>query len=136
MIDPIADLLTQIRNKNMVYANELTVPYSDMKWAIVNLLREEGFIEGCQIMEPSKKEKTASFRCISIVLKYARNRRRVISGLRRISKPGRRTYVTVDKLRSYRREFGVTFLSTQKGVLTDKMAYRERVGGEVLCTVW
>lgn len=132
MTDPISDLLTRIRNANKIGQPYVEAPYSNLKWAIVNLLKEEGFLGNCEIVD----EKERSYKQIKITLKYSPSRKRVISGLRRYSKPGRRLYVAVKDLKQYRKSFGVTLLSTQKGIMTDKRAVREKTGGEVVCSVW
>lgn len=133
MTDPISSLLTVIRNGNQVRHEKVGVPYSSIKWAIVNVLKEEGFIVGCQIVPVEGKKEGKR---IEVTLKYASRRENVITGLRRRSKPGRRLYTPVDGLNRYRKGFSTTILSTPKGVMTDKKALREKVGGEVLCTVW
>jgi len=125
VVDSLADLLTQIRNANLIYKDSLEIPASKIKWAMTLLLKEEGFIKDCSLIS----DKVTGKNLINVVLKYGSGKRRVISGIRRISKPGCR-------VKQYRKGFGVTLLSTPKGILTDKSAYQQKVGGEVLCVVW
>lgn len=130
-IDSISDLLTRVRNANGVYQDEIALPSSNMLWEVAQILKNEGFIKSCEL-DTSDKHKGK----IKIALKYGTGKRRVISGLKRISKPGRRVYAGVDDLKKYRHTFGITILSTPKGILTNGDAYKQRVGGEVLCIVW
>lgn len=130
--DPIADLLTYIRNANVNFQSDIEMPHSKMKWEIVRILKQEGFIENCEVVA----EKDSSRQKIHIKMKYAPKRIRVITGLKRISKPGRRIYTAIEDIKKYRTGFGITLLSTQKGILTGRAAFREKVGGEVLCAVW
>jgi len=130
--DPIADLLTRIRNANMAFRATVEVPYSKFKWAVVNILKADGFIEDCTL----GAHEDHAFKVITLKLKYAGRKERVISGLERISKPGRRVYAGAKDLKKYQKGFGVTIVSTPKGVKTHIQAYREKVGGEVLCVVW
>lgn len=129
--DPISDLLTRIRNANAVFKDTVEVPLSKIKWELVKLLKNEGFLKDCEIIADEIGRKK-----IKMDLKYGSKRRRVISGIRRISKPGCRIYTPLNDLKKYRKEFGVTLLSTPKGILTDKAARQSKVGGEVLCVVW
>lgn len=132
VLDPISDLLTRIRNANQVYLSEVIVPYSKMKWQVAHLLKEEGFIKDCEEV----KEESNPFKAIKLTLKYGSNRKRVISGVKRISKPGCRVYSSIRELKQYRKAFGITVLSTPKGIVTDKIAYRQKIGGEVLFSMW
>ena len=128
--DPIADLLTRIRNANMRCSKSIEAPFSNLKWQISQVLKEEGYIKTCeQLGEKSAKK-------IKITLKYTADKKQVISVLRRISKPGRRVYAAADDLKRYQGGFGVILLSTPKGVITDKSAYQQKVGGEVLFSIW
>lgn len=131
MTDSIADLLTRIRNANTVFKETVEIPTSKMKWEMVNLLKKEGFIRECIIVPDEKGHKN-----IKVTLKYGRKQKRVISGVKRISKSGCRIYSSVKGLKKYHKEFGVTLLSTPKGILTDKASRQAKVGGEVLCMVW
>jgi small subunit ribosomal protein S8 len=126
--DPIADLLTRIRNATMTNLPRVAVPSSKIKLEIVKLLKEEGFIT-----DYSKSDKYHGV--IKIYLKY-KNGRSVITDLQRVSKPGRRMYSSVDMIPQTLNGYGVTLVSTSKGVMTDRKAKKLRVGGEVICRVW
>ncbi len=130
MTDPIADMLTRIRNANIVFRDQVEVPGSKIKRAIAEILKQEGFIRDYQWIEDGRQGK------IRIFMKYGPNRERVIIGLRRVSKPGLRVYSSKDRLPRVLGGLGVAILTTPKGVLTDKQARKEGVGGEVLCYVW
>ena len=129
--DSIGDLLTRIRNANLVYLESLELPFSKLKWEMVQLLKKEGFLKDCILSADELGRKN-----IKLALKYGSGRRRVISGIQRVSKPGRRIYASLRGLKPYRKGFGVTLLSTPNGVLTDRTATQQKVGGEVLCMVW
>lgn len=128
MTDPIADLLTRIRNANVVYRDQVEVPASKMKVALAGILKEEGFIRDFYVDEKQG--------IIRIFMRYGPNRTRVIRGLRRVSTPGRRVYRGKEELPRVLGGLGVAIVSTPKGLLTDKRARQEGVGGEVLCYVW
>lgn len=128
--DPISDLLTRIRNANLIYKEEALIPYSKIKWDIVTQLREEGFLTDVSVFQDN------NHKMIRVVLKYAPGRKRVISGLDRVSHVGCRVYSQVRELGRYRKGLGLTILSTPKGVMTDKRARQLKVGGEILCSVW
>lgn len=130
MTDPIADLLTRIRNANMVYHESLEVPSSKLKKEIVDILKREGFIRDYEYIEDNKQG------ILRIYLKYGPNNERVITGLKRISKPGLRIYVKADEVPKVLNGLGIAILSTSKGVLTDKEARAQHVGGEVIAYVW
>ena len=130
MTDPIADLLTRIRNASVVRHEKVAVPASNLKLRIVNLLREEGFIRNFKVVKEQPQDQ------IVIYLKYTPENAPVITGLERISKPGRRAYVRESNLPNVRSGLGVAILSTSRGVLTDKQARALKVGGEHLCSVW
>ena len=133
MTDPIADMLTRIRNMLMVQKANVLIPYSNMKVEIARILKEEGYIEDFTIGDEQP------VRMINITLKYygpRRTRRPVITNLRRISKPGRRVYCGRKELPRVLSGMGIAIVTTPKGVMTAQQARRERVGGEVLCTVW
>lgn len=130
MTDPIADMLTRIRNANVVYREIVDVPGSRMKRALAQILKEEGFIRDYEIVEDGKQG------TIRLHLKYGANRERVISGLKRISRPGLRVYAGQDQLPKVLGGLGIAVLSTSHGVMTEKRAREEHVGGEVLCYVW
>jgi small subunit ribosomal protein S8 len=130
MTDPIADLLTRIRNASAVRHEKVAVPASNLKLRIVNLLREEGFIRNFKIVKESPQDQ------IVIFLKYTPENSPVITGIERISKPGRRTYVKETGLPSVRSGLGIAILSTSRGVMTDRQARALKVGGEHICSVW
>lgn len=127
MTDPIADLLTRIRNGNTAGKIFVDAPFSKIKMEIVRILKEEGFI---------KDYNTQDERTLRIYLKYTENGKRVISEIKRISKPGCRVYCSKDDLPKILNGLGIAIVSTSKGVLTDKAARLAQVGGEVLCSVW
>ena len=129
MTDPIAAMLTVIRNANQLRYDNVTVPSSKIKVEIAKILLEEGFILDYKVHGDKKKE-------LSITLKYAPNKERVISGLKRISKPGLRVAVGSDKLPRVLRGLGIAIISTSKGVMSDKKARALGIGGEVLAYVW
>jgi len=130
MTDPIADMLTRIRNALVAKHESIEVPASNIKAAIAEILLEEGFIRNYTRIEDGKQG------ILKIDLKYGPNGERVISGLKRISKPGLRVYVRKDQVPKVLGGLGIAILSTSKGVITDKKAREEGVGGEVLCYVW
>ena len=130
MTDPIADMLARIRNANVVRRHQVDIPGSQLKRSIANILREEGFIENVQWIEDGVR------RTLRLTLKYGGERQRVITGLRRISRPGRRVYAGRTEVPRVLGGLGVAILSTSRGVMTDKRARREQVGGEVLCYIW
>ncbi len=128
--DVIADMLTRIRNANSAKHETVDVPASNMKKAIADILKEEGYIAGYQIVEDGKQG------VIRITLKYGRGKQRVIQGLRRISKPGLRIYSNCEDMPKVMNGLGIAIVSTSKGVMTDKKARELNVGGEVLAFVW
>jgi len=128
--DPIADLLTRIRNANSSKHESVDVPASNMKKAIVEILKEEGYIKEYQIIEDGKQG------VIRITLKYGPKNEKVISGLKRVSKPGLRYYASADELPRVLKGLGIAIVSTSKGIMTDKEARKAHVGGEVLAFVW
>lgn len=128
--DPIGDMLTRIRNACMARHSTVTIPASKMKLAIADILKREGFIKDYTVQEGSP------FSAIAITLKYMPDRRPAISGLRRVSKPGLRIYTRRDEIPRVRGGLGLSILSTPKGVMAGHDAWRERVGGEVLCYIW
>jgi small subunit ribosomal protein S8 len=128
--DPIADFLTRIRNANLSFKDELHVPASNMNDALVRILEREGYIEG------SEPDGDGVDRSIKVQLKYGRDRQRTITGLRRVSRPGRRVYVKRDRLPRVMGGLGVAILSTSQGLMTDRDAARAGLGGEVLAYVW
>jgi small subunit ribosomal protein S8 len=128
--DPIADMLTRIRNANAAKHDTVDVPASNMKKAIAQILLEEGYIKNYQLIDDNKQG------LIRITLKYGANKAKVLQGLRRISKPGLRHYVNCEDMPKVMKGLGVAIVSTSRGVMTDKTARRENVGGEVLAFVW
>ena len=131
MTDPIADMLTRIRNANTAKHDTVDVPSSKMKLAIAKILLDEGYIKSYELVENGK------FNDIRITLKYAASKNeKIISGLQRISKPGLRVYANKEELPKVLGGLGVAIISTNKGVITDKEARKLGVGGEVLCFVW
>ena len=130
MTDPIADFLTRSRNANQARLESLEVPASNMKKAIAEILQKEGFIRDVEYIDDDKQG------VIRVFLKYGKNNERVITGLRRISKPGLRSYVKSDDVPKVLNGLGIAILSTPEGVITDKEARAKHVGGEVLAYVW
>ena len=130
MTDPIADFLTRIRNANMVYHESLEVPASKIKRDIAEILKREGFIRDVEYIDDDKQG------IIRVFLKYGNDKQRVISGLKRISKPGLRTYVKSDSVPKVLNGLGIAIISTSEGVVTDKEARAKKIGGEVLAYVW
>ena len=128
--DPIADMLTRIRNANQMRDKEVEVPASKLKEEIARILKEEGFIVDYKI----KKNDVQNI--IVLSLKYTEKKERVITGLKRISKPGLRVYVKADEVPKVLNGLGIAILSTSKGVMTDKNARKENLGGEVLSYIW
>ena len=129
MTDPIADMLTRIRNANVVKHETVDVPASNMKKELARILLEEGFIRGYDVIEDGKQG------IIRIQLKYGQTGERVISGLKRISKPGMRVYADKHEVPRVLNGLGISIISTSKGILTDKQARKENVGVEVICYV-
>lgn len=130
MTDPIADMLTRIRNANMVRHEKLEVPASNMKKEIAEILKREGFVRDVEYIEDNKQG------IIRIFLKYGGNNERVITGLKRISKPGLRVYAKSNEVPRVLNGLGIALVSTSNGVLSDKEARAKQVGGEVLAYVW
>lgn len=130
MSDPIADMLTRIRNANMVRHEKLEVPASNVKKEIAEILKREGFVRDVEYVEDNKQG------IIRIFLKYGRDNERVITGLKRISKPGLRVYAKTNEVPKVLNGLGIALVSTSQGVLTDKDARAKQVGGEILAYVW
>ena len=130
MSDPLADMLTRIRNAGMVRYETVDVPMSNLKVDVAKVLRQEGYINDYEIIEDNKQG------VLRISLKYGPKDERVISGLRRVSKPGLRQYVKADDIPKVLSGLGISILSTSKGVITDREARRLRIGGEILCEAW
>ena len=130
MTDPIADFLTRIRNANSVGHKSVTAPSSNTKLAIAEILKDEGFIKNYQVIEDNKQNQ------IKITLKYGRNNEKVITGIKRISKPGLRIYAKSEDVPKVLNGLGIAIISTSNGVITDKQARQQNVGGEILAYVW
>jgi small subunit ribosomal protein S8 len=130
MTDPIADMLTRIRNANTAGHATVDIPASKMKKSIAGILKEEGFIEDFKVVEDNKQG------VITVTMKYGANKERVISGIRKISKPGLKSYAKASELPRVLGGLGIAIISTSKGVISDKEARKLGIGGEVICYVW
>lgn len=130
MTDPIADLLTRIRNANIAYHETLDVPASKMKLSLVEILKAEGYIRDYVYITDNKQG------ILRLQLKYGPNKERVVTGLKRISRPGLRVYARKDEVPRVLGGLGIAVLSTSRGLMTDKQARHAGVGGEVICYVW
>ena len=130
MSDPIADFLTRIRNANMAQHESVEAPASKMKKDIAEILKNEGFIRDVEYVDDNKQG------IIRVFLKYGNDGQRVISGLKRISKPGLRTYVKADAVPRVLNGLGIAIISTSEGVVTDKVARAKKIGGEVIAYIW
>ena len=130
MTDPLADMLTRIRNANMSYQDEVAIPRSRLKEEIARVLEREGYVSSFRVEGDPPKQR------IVIEMKYGPERERTISGLRRVSRPGRRVFANRERLPRVLGGLGVAILSTSQGLMTDRQAARNGVGGEVLCYVW
>ncbi|MEE9965709.1 MAG: 30S ribosomal protein S8 [Propionicimonas sp.] len=133
MTDPIADMLTRLRNANQAYHDSTSMPHSKIKVGIAEILKTQGYIAGFEVIEPGAGEVGKTLR---LDLKYGNNRERSIAGLRRISKPGLRVYAKSTSLPKVLGGMGIAIISTSQGLLTDKEAKSRSVGGEVLAYVW
>ncbi len=133
MTDPIADMLTRLRNANQAYHESTSMPHSKIKVGIAQILKEQGYIAGYQVTEPAEGEVGKT---LTITLKYGNSRERSIAGLRRISKPGLRVYAKSNALPRVLGGLGVAIISTSQGLMTDRQANSKSVGGEVLAYVW
>ena len=129
MTDPITDMLNRIKNAQAVFHQTVDIPFSNLKYEIAKILEKQGFVE--KIEKKGKKVK----KFIEITLKYD-NKVPAISGLKRISKPGQRIYLPAKKIKSVRRGYGIAIISTSKGLMTDKEARKQKLGGEILCEIW
>ena len=133
MTDPVADMLTRLRNANQAYHDSVTMPYSKLKQGVAEILKAEGYITSFEVAE----DPTGGVaKTLTITLKYGRNRERSIAGVRRISKPGLRVYAKSTGLPKVLGGLGVAIISTSTGLLTDRQAHQKGVGGEVLAYVW
>jgi small subunit ribosomal protein S8 len=126
LTDPIADMLTRLRNANLALHDQVTMPSSKMKQSVARLLQDEGYISGYEV----------DGRELTVRLKYDKDRRRVLSGVRRMSKPGRRVYLASEDIPRVLGGMGISVISTSQGVLSGQEARRRGVGGELICTVW
>jgi small subunit ribosomal protein S8 len=132
LTDPVADMLTRIRNANKALHDRTEMPTSKLKQEIARILKEEGYVRDYHIEEKDE----LPYKVLVIELKYGRGRERVLTGLKRISKPGRRIYAGKDRLPRVLGGMGTAILSTSRGVITSRTAEREGIGGEVICFVW
>ncbi len=130
MTDPIADMLTRIRNANSVYHDKVEIPASKIKLAVADILKSEGFIKDFEMVSDDKQG------VLRVNLKYGPNREKVITGLKRISKPGLRVYAKKEQLPKVLGGLGIAIISTSRGIMTDKQARRDGLGGEVIAYVW
>jgi len=130
MTDPIADLLTRIRNANIVYHDKVEIPASKPKRAMVEIFKQEGYIRDYEYIDDGKQG------ILRLYLKYGPNKNRVITGLKRISKPGLKVYAKKDEIPRVLGGLGIAVISTSKGIMTDRQARKDGLGGEVLCYVW
>ncbi|HHV44250.1 MAG TPA: 30S ribosomal protein S8 [Firmicutes bacterium] len=130
LTDPIADMLTRIRNANSAYHDKVDIPASKIKIEIARILKEEGYIRDYKVYKDDKQG------VIRVFLRYGQNKERVMRGLKRISKPGLRVYAKKDEIPRVLGGLGIAVLSTSQGVMTDKAARKRGVGGEVLCYIW
>ena len=132
MTDPIADMLTRVRNANVAMHDEVRMPSSKLKESLAGILHQEGYIQGFIVADEAGRPG----RVLTITMKYSPERSRTISGLRRVSKPGLRVYTKADKVPRVLGGLGVAVLSTSQGLMTDRDARKRNVGGEILCFVW
>ncbi len=130
MTDPIADMLTRIRNANSVYHDKVEIPASKIKQSIVEILKSEGFVRDFEVITDGKQG------TLRVALKYGANREKVITGIKRISKPGLRVYAKNEQLPRVLGGLGIAIISTSKGIMSDKQARKEGLGGEVIAYVW
>lgn len=128
--DPIADMLTRIRNANTAMHDKVDIPFSKEKEAVIKILKEEGYILNFKVIAENNKS------TIRVYIKYGENNEKVIKGIKRISKPGRRVYSSVKDMPKVLGGLGTAVVSTPKGIVTDKVARESNVGGEILCYVW
>ena len=132
MTDPIADMLTRLRNANIAFHDDVKMPSSKLKEALARILEKEGYITGWSVEDDPAKP----YKRLKIQMKYTSDRQRTISGLRRVSRPGLRVYTKADAVPRVLGGMGIAILSTNQGLMTDREARERNVGGEVLCQVW
>lgn len=130
MTDPIADMLTRIRNASNAKHDSVDIPASNIKKELAQILLNEGFVKGFDVIDDTKQG------IIRVDLKYGKQNEKVISGIKRISKPGLRVYVKNDEIPRVLGGLGIVIISTSKGIITDKQARKDKIGGEVICYVW
>ena len=133
MTDPIADMLTRIRNAALARHDRTEMPYSRLKEHVARVLKSEGFVDDVRVSEPTDEK---GHKQLTVVLRYGRDKQSALDGVRRVSTPGRRVYVRFDRIPRVLSGMGVSILSTSHGVMTDRDARKQRVGGELLCEVW
>ena len=134
MTDPIADMLARIRNAALARHDRAEMPHSYLKANLAEVLKSEGFIDDVRVSDNSEKE--GGPKTLTLVMRYGKGKESAIDGIRRVSTPGRRVYVRHDRIPRVRSGMGVSILSTSRGVMTDKDAKKQRVGGELLCEIW
>jgi small subunit ribosomal protein S8 len=132
MTDPIADMLTRVRNANIAFHDDVKMPSSKLKEALARILEREGYIEGFSVED----DPTRPGKRLTIKMKYTTDRQRTISGLKRVSRPGLRVYTGAERVPRVLGGMGISILSTNQGLMTDREARERKVGGEVLCQVW
>jgi len=137
ILDPIGDMLTRIRNASLIKKQEVVMPMSKIKHGIANILKADGWVYDVEVIKSEgKKNKTEAFDQLKVVLKYRKNGRSVISSIKRVSKPGLRVYAKKDELPRVLNNFGIAIISTPKGLMTNKQAKMEKLGGEVICEIY
>ena len=135
-MDPISNMLTSIRNAVAKNKERVDVPFSNIKASVAKLLKDEGFVSNFKVIDPKTDKSIDRRGIIRITLKYTQDKRPVITGIKRVSRPGLRIYRPHDEIPRVRAAFGVSILSTSKGLMTDSEAKKQKIGGEVLCQVW
>ncbi|OGS55197.1 MAG: 30S ribosomal protein S8 [Elusimicrobia bacterium RIFOXYB2_FULL_62_6] len=135
-MDPISNMLTAIRNAVVKKKERVDIPFSNIKASVAKLLKDEGFVSNYKVIDPKTDKSIDRRGLIRITLKYTQDERPVITGIKRVSKPGLRIYRPYDAIPKVRAAFGVSILSTSKGLMTDSQAKKEKIGGEILCQVW
>ena len=136
MTDPIADMLTRLRNANQAYHDSVWMPYSKLKAGVAEILQQEGYITSWRVRDPEEGSGQTVGKVLELTLKFGQNRERSIAGIRRISKPGLRVYAKHTGLPKVLGGLGIAIISTSQGLLTDRQANKKGVGGEVLAYVW
>ena len=136
MTDPIADMLTRLRNANSAHHDSVAMPYSKIKAHIAEILKQEGYIGGFAVEQPADPEQSVVGKTLVLTLKYGPSRERSIAGIRRVSKPGLRVYAKSNNMPKVLGGLGVAIISTSQGLLTGRAASKQRMGGEVLAYVW